>query len=464
MLLQRFEVPGLSQYSYLLGSGKQAIVIDPRRDVDVYTDFAFAKDVRITHVLETHIHADFASGATALAAQTGAELWLSGHDDGQDYEYSFPHHAFRDGDELTFGTLRLVAVHTPGHTPEHLSFLLYEKNNCGHPLALFSGDFIFVGSLGRPDLLGEAAKQALAGQLYDSAHVKVSSLPDGTLVLPGHGAGSLCGAGLAERPESTLGYERRCNIYMSQTSKPEFVRSILGSVPQFPPYYKRMKQLNAAGPQLLSGLPGTTAFDAPGLAAELKKPKTLALDVRSPAAFGGAHIPGAINIGEGQNLSLWSGWLLPYDVSLYLVGDAVTNLDEVRRSLIRVGHDNIAGYLKGGMDRWIVAGLPQAHTEQISVGDLKQVASSGGVIVDIRSPNEWRSGHIEGAIHIPGGDIPDRMHELPKDRPIHLICGSGYRSSIAASLLKRFGIHDVKNTIGGMTAWVAQSHPVQSGQ
>lgn len=459
MLLQRFEVPGLSQYSYVLASGKEAIVIDPKRDIDTYLNFAFEKDLTVRYVLETHIHADFASGATALAAHTGAELWLSDYDQGEDYAYGFAHHAFRDGEELALGDLRLVAMHTPGHTPEHLSFLLYEKNRCGQPLALFSGDFIFVGSLGRPDLLGEAAKQQLAGKLFDSVHEKIKALPDGTMVMPGHGAGSLCGAGMAERPETTIGYERHCNVFMTTAQRDAFIHDVLSTVPQFPPYYKRMKRMNGEGFPILNGLPGQQAMSAAALNQTLANGEALVLDLRSPSAFGGTHIPGSYNIGLGPNLSLWSGWVLPYDTPFYLVGDTDTDLDAARRSLVRVGHDAIAGYLKGGIEKWVNAGLPQAHVEQISVGDLKAAADQGAFVLDVRSPKEWDSGHIDGAVHIPGGDLPERTDEVPRDCDIRVICGSGYRSSIACSILQRAGLHRLKNTIGGMGAWKAQRYP-----
>ena len=462
MLLKRFEVQGLAQYSYLLASQGLAIVIDPQRDIQEYTRFAEEKGVRITHVLETHIHADFASGSMALAERSGAELWLSAHDDGEDYQYAFPHHPFRDNEALEIGDLRIVAVHTPGHTPEHLSFLLFEKSRCGQPLALLSGDFIFVGSLGRPDLLGEAAKQRLADGLFESVHTKVSSLPDGTMILPGHGAGSLCGAGMAERPESTLGYERHCNVFMASDQKSSFVEKVLGSVPQFPPYYKRMKSLNSKGAPILRGLPGSHLFSASEFEAEVAKTDGIILDVRTPDAFGGAHIPGSFNIGAGSNLSLWSGWVIPYESPIFLVGGEQTNLEEIRKSLIRVGHDMIEGALKGGIQSWIAAGKQQAHVPQISVLELDARAKQAAFVLDVRSPKEWQSGHIAGALHIAGGDLPTRVNQLPPDRVIHVICGSGYRSSIACSVLKRAGCEDIVNTIGGMTAWRAQRLPEEN--
>ena len=459
MVLQRFEVPGLAHYSYFIGSAGEAAVIDPQRDTSVYTEFAKAKGLRIKHVLETHIHADYASGAPALADATGAQLWLSGYDQGETFHYAMAHAKLSDRDEVPFGGMRLEAIHTPGHTPEHLSFLLFEQGGCGQPLGLFSGDFLLVGSLGRPDLLGEAEKLSLAERLFHSAHEKIAALPDGTILYPAHGAGSLCGVGISERAESTIGYERHCNVFMGSFTRESFVGRILSTVPQFPEYYKRMKQLNSEGAPILADLPGGAAFSPRDFeSAVLKKDATI-LDVRSPEAFGGLHLPGAINIGSGPNLSLWAGWVLPYEGEIFLVGDDPSALMEARKSLIRVGHDRIGGYLQGGINSWIAAGMEQAHLPQISVRELHTRSSDGGFVLDVRSPGEWTAGHIESAVHIPLGDLSDRMQELPKDDTIRTICGSGYRSSIACSLLQRAGFSKVQNTLGGMAAWYAQSLP-----
>jgi hydroxyacylglutathione hydrolase len=463
MKLQQFEVAGLAHYSYLLGSEGRAVVIDPKRDVDTYVEYADANGLAITHILETHIHADYASGATALAHAIGAELWLSAHDAGEDYEYRFPHREFRDGAELDLGDLRIAAMHTPGHTPEHLSFLVYEKSRCGQPLGLFTGDFIFVGSLGRPDLLGEAAKKKLAGQLYDSVHNRVEHLPDGLELYPAHGAGSLCGAGMAERPRSTLGYERFCNIFMSKQTKEQFTDTILTTLPAFPDYYRRMKRVNSEGPAILNGIPGGDALSARAFRETLHALDAVVIDLRRPEAFGGAHIPLALNIGAGQNLSMWAGWVVPYDRPILLVGDEGTDMESARRSLIRVGFDDLRGSLKGGMRAWIEAGFEQARIPQESVQELAQVLPETPLIVDVRSRAEWNAGHIAGAMHVPGGDLPKRLNDVPQRGPIHVICGSGYRSSIAASVLARAGRRDIVNVAGGMGAWNAQTLPVERG-
>jgi hydroxyacylglutathione hydrolase len=463
MKIQQFEVPGLAHYSYLLGSKGQAVVIDPKRDVDTYLQYAEKSGFRITHVLETHIHADYASGATALGKAAGAELWLSGHDKGEDFEYKFQHREFKDKEELEVGDLRIVAVHTPGHTPEHLSFLVFEKSRCGQPLALFTGDFIFVGSLGRPDLLGEEAKQQLANALYDSVHTRVENLPDGVELYPGHGAGSLCGAGMADRSQSTLGYERFCNIFMAERPKEEFVETILKTVPPFPDYYRRMKRVNSEGPKLFEGIPGGEAHTAREFRELITKLNPVIIDLRRPEAFGGAHIPGSLNIGAGQNISMWAGWVVPYDRPIVLVGEENTDIEQARRSLIRVGFDDIRGYLKGGLSKWIEAGFEQAHLPQQSVGELFEKLDEKPFVLDVRSNSEWKSGHIEGAVHIPGGELPKKVEEVPQNKPVHVICGSGYRSSIASSVLASAGLKNVINVVGGMGAWNAQDLPITRG-
>lgn len=464
MLLQRFEVPGLAHYSYLLGSQGRAAVIDPERNADRYVECAEANGLEITHILETHIHADYASGATALAAATGAELWLSGHDEGEEFQYAFPHREMRDGDEFALGQFRVVAMHTPGHTPEHLSFLVYEGARSGPPMWMFSGDFLFVGSLGRPDLLGEAAKHELARSLYRSVHERIARLPDGVEVYPAHGSGSLCGSGMAERPQSTLGYERFSNPFMQKRAEGEFVQAILGSLPEFPEYYRHMKAINSEGPPVFETLPGGGAMEPVRFRDELRRSAAVVIDLRRPEAFGGAHIPGAFNIGAGNTLAMWAAWVVPYDVPILLAGDEGVDIEEARRSLVRVGLDDIRGYLEGGMQAWIESGFDLAHVPQVSVRELaERIARSNGAppfVLDVRSDAEWRSGYIEGATHIRGGDLPKRTGEIPRGVPVYVICGSGYRSSIATSVLERAGAGQLVNVVGGMGAWNEQGLPV----
>ncbi len=450
MKIKQFEVAGLAQYSYVLSSEGEAIVIDPMRDFDRYTNYAREQGLAIRVVTETHIHADFASGALALAEASGARLVLSSYVQ-EPYIYSMEHQALRDGDELHIGKLRLAALHTPGHTPEHLSFVLFdERRDATEPVALFSGDFLFVGSLGRPDLLGEAAKQQLAHELYRSLHARIASLPDGVQVYPGHGAGSLCGSGMSERAESTLGYERRSQP-LFKLQEGAFVQEILESVPAMPTYYRRMKELNSIGAPSVAVLPGKDSLSAAEFIALLAGDAVTVIDLRRPEAFGGAHIPGAINIGAGQNLSLWAGWMIAPEQRLLLVDDGGDD-EEARRSLVRVGLDQVLGFLHKGMPAWIEAGRHFTRTTQLSIQEVAANQHKAKVL-DVRDYKEWLAGHIEGAVHISLGELQNRMGELSKQISIVAVCGSGYRSSIAASLLEAQGFVDISSMDGGMMAW-----------
>ncbi len=432
MILERFEAAGLAHYSYLLSSQGQAIVIDPQRDIDGYLRWARRRHARITHVLETHIHADYASGARELAAVTGAELCLSAYDAGETFAVQYPHRPLRDQEEIAIGNLVVVAIHTPGHTPEHLSFLVYEKTRCGQPMALFTGDFIFTGSIGRPDLLGDDAKLALAEAMYDSIHSRIRQLPDFVEIYPAHGAGSLCGTAISERPHSTLGYERYCNIFLADKDRPHFVRHLLETVPNFPPYYRRMKQLNSDGPSLLGSIPGSDPL--PELPAN-----ALVIDLRRPESFGGAHIPGALSLGRGSAFGLWAGRLIPPGRPLVVVAD--DDAEDARRMLTRVGLDDIRGWMT--MDDWIASGR--------AIDQVPQVREPEGTVLDVRTAGEFAGGHLDGAISIPLEELTDRIGEVPPG-PLTVVCGSGYRASAAASLLKPVGLNPA-NLAGGMNAW-----------
>ncbi len=463
MKLERFEAPGLAHYSYIAGSNGCAMVVDPRRDVDGYLEYARANHLEINRIVETHIHADYASGARQLSEATGAELWLSGHDKDQEYRYGFPHRNLFDGDMFDVGDLRVNAIHTPGHTPEHLSFLLADMKRYGQSFALLSGDFVFVGSLGRPDLLGEEAKKSLAGALFDSAHRKIIGLPDYLEVYPCHGAGSLCGSGMSDRAQTTLGYERACNVFLLEQPKEDFVNRILSTVPPFPGYYRRMKRLNSDGPPILNGIPGGAALTAAEFRERIATGSVTVLDLRRPESFGGAHIPGAVNLGAWGNLPLWAGWILPYGRPIYLVGGEGVDLEQARRALIRVGHDDIRGYLRDGMQSWLEAGYGQATLPQTSTVELGRRLTGQIFVLDVRTKPEWEECHIAGATHIPAGDIEQRAAEVSTSLPVYVVCASGYRSSIAASILSNLGLTNVVNVNGGMTAWNAQRLPVVRG-
>jgi hydroxyacylglutathione hydrolase len=465
VLFERFEDNGLSQYSYAVGceGAASVAIVDPRRDVDIYLEFAAARHVRITHVLETHIHADFASGARELAERTGAALYLSAYDAGEIYDVAFPHRELRDGDRLELGRVQIEGVHTPGHTPEHMSFLVYDTvRTADMPQLLLSGDFLFVGSVGRPDLIGEDTKVMLAGRQYESVR-KIAHLPDGVEVHPGHGAGSMCGAGMSARPMSTLGFERMANPFLrAGLTREAFVERILETLPPFPPYYRRMKGLNAHGATRLNGIPGQRPIGAAEFRA-LVEQGHIVIDLRDQVAFGDAHVPGAFGLGLGTNLSTWAAWVVPPDQPLLLVASEPADTVEAARALVRVGLDDVQGALEGGMQAWIAAGYPVSALRQESPAALLDQLSREPrlQVIDVRSDEEWRSGHVCGATHLMGGYLPDRARELAHGgRALALLCQTGYRSTVAASVLERAGAPDLRNLTGGMTAWAEAGLPV----
>jgi hydroxyacylglutathione hydrolase len=452
MHIRQFEIKGLAQYGYLIASDGLAAVIDPIRDFDRYIDYAAERGVRITHVFETHIHADYASGAVALAEATGAELCLSAYDEGELYQYAMPHRALTDGESVRLGKLRIEVLHAAGHTPEHLSFLLYDTCRAAQePLALFSGDFLFAGSAGRPDLLGDDAKLALAHSLYRSAHERIAHVPDGVLLYPGHGAGSLCGAGMSERPYSTVGYERATQALL-QLDEEDFVQRILATVPPMPSYYPRMKRLNAAGARSYRDLAQPVGYTPETLLNRIQSGPLQILDTRRPEAFAGGHIRGAINIGAGGGQAMWAGWLLDPETAIVLVADGEQQMRESLLALRHVGLDRVTGYLEGGMPAWFAAGLPFDSIAQVSAEQASE-AMAHSFVLDVRTNSEWNAGHVDAATHIMLGDLPERIDEVPRELPVLIVCGSGYRSSIAASLLAQHGYRDLSSMAGGMTAW-----------
>jgi len=458
MLFERIEDSGLSQYSYVVACERsgEAVVVDPRRDVDAYLELAAERNLEVAHVVETHIHADYASGARELAERTGAALWTSAYDKGETYEVAFPHQDLRENQTIEVGNVRLEPLHTPGHTPEHLSFLVYDGSRSREvPEILLSGDFLFVGSLGRPDLLGEEAKAELARKQFTSVREKLAGLPDGMEVHPAHGAGSMCGAGMSGRPFSTLGFERIANPYLDpRLTEQAFVDKLLSSSPPFPPYYRRMKKLNSAGPTALAGLPGLVAIP-PAEFRGLAGGGHVVIDLRDPLAFGGGHVPGAFGIGVAGSLSTWAAWVVPYDAPILLVAGSPADVEPAVRALVRVGLDDVRGYLDGGIDAWGKAGFPIDTIEQIDVRELHRGLAAGEApaVLDVRSDGEWDAGHIEGAVHIMGGFLEERLDEVPRSDRVAVVCGAGYRSTVAASVLRRCGLNHVGNVTGGMTAW-----------
>jgi len=463
---QRF-VPGLAITSYIVGDEKarHVAVIDPTRDVEEYIRMARTEGLHITHILETHVHADYVSGSAELKARLGGEpkVVVSGMG-GKEWTPPYADVVVKDGDELKLGAIRLRAMHTPGHTPEHVMWALYDDTRSRQmPWLLFTGDFLFVGDVGRPDLLGPEQRKELAHQLYHSVFDKLPPLADFTEIFPGHGAGSLCGKAIGSRRSSTLGFERRFNRSLQKADERQWTEALLKDMPLAPPYFRRMKQVNSQGPAILGqDLPGQKRFSAAEIHQRLC-PQCMVLDVRPKEAFAAAHVPGSINIPLGQNLPSWAGWVLPYDKHLVIVPSAPSDMPQVVTHLIRVGLDRVEGYMEDGMDAWETGGYALSSLEMISVQELqsrlRDSASARPFVLDVRTESEWNSGHVDGALHIHGGVLKDRFGEVPRDRPVAVVCGTGYRGSIAASFLKSNGYDNVANIVGGMTAWKAAGFP-----
>lgn len=457
MLIEQLFVEGIGHYSYVVGSDEtdQAAVIDPDRDIDRYLQIAERRRLRITHIFETHLHNDYVSGARALSEKTGAKVYASAGG-----EITYEHVPLKDVDTIDVGELRFTVMETPGHTPEHLCYLLADRSRTDAPMILFSGGDLLVGAVGRPDLLGPDLAKTLAPQLYNSLKNKILKQEDYLEVYPTHGAGSFCGRNISSKPSTTLGFERNFNAALKQPSESAFVEYVLKGNPGIPDYFKRLRRVNQAGSaekQLSKiGLPFTVAaFE------RLIDQGTLVVDTRSSAAFGEGHIPGAVNIGLSDNFVTWIGWLIPHDRPILFVLEADPNYPEVVRRLYRIGHERIEGYLEGGMLSWQRAETPMASLPQLSVEALKKKREAGEIekIIDVRLSREWEAGHIPGAVHLFLGDVEKEIDRLSPSSSTAVICGSGYRSSIGASLLKRNGFQTVYNVAGGMTAWKNAGYP-----
>jgi hydroxyacylglutathione hydrolase len=423
------------------------VVIDPRRDAGIYVAAARQEGVELAAAIETHIHADFVSGAHEL--QAGGVEAITGP--GSNLEY--PHRESTDGQQLTIGDLTLTFMSTPGHTPEHIAV---QADLPGAPSRLFTGDLLFVGAVGRPDLLGTEQTRQLANDLFDSLQ-RVLRLPDDVEVHPGHGAGSLCGAGIGKEPHSTIGRERELNPMLRHRDRGAFVAAVLADLPETPAYFARMKRINREGPPLLGLLEDKRAVPGlrPAAAAALIADGALLLDLRSGEAFAEEHPAGALNFAFGPKIGYWAGWILPASSPIVLLAEQPAHAREAALQLLRVGLDRVEGVVDGGLVAWRGAALPTASAPRMSAVELRSAIARRDplTIVDVRTVKEWKGGHIDGAINIPLGELPDRVGEVPAGKPVATICEGGYRSSLAASYLEREGILDITNVAGGMTAF-----------
>lgn len=454
MIFKQFHLESLGHASYMVGDSKtgKALIVDPRRDVDVYFAAAREEGLRISYALDSHGHNDYLSGRTELKVRDEAIEILAFADGGYRYE----HTPVKDGDRITFGDVDVEILHTPGHTPEHISLVVYDGDT-GHEPALFlSGGAVLVGDLARPDLLGgeDQAQEAAKEYCHTIQEKLLSQLPDHLEIFPTHVTGSLCGGNIGSRLSTTLGYERKTNAILARvSSSDEFVEECirLDNLPAVPPYWKRMRKQNMAGPQPLGVLQEPPALTPDAFEAVMND-GAIVVDARSAEAYGGAHIPDSLNVGLGSSFSTWAGTIIPDGARVLLVLDRPGDLWEATWQLLRIGYDLPVGWLSGGMFAWRTAAKPLETTPQITVHDLRERFDEFHVL-DVRQPNEWVAGHIRDAQFITGAELPDRVEEVPRDQTVAVVCGSGYRSSASGSLLKHKGYDNIVNVIGGMGAW-----------
>ncbi len=452
---------GLAQISYLVGDSKAAVaaVIDPRRDIDIYLQMAKEQGLRIAYAIETHIHADFVSGAQALASRTGAQI-IGGRSDA----YQFDLRQVNDGETLELGQVRLQIMHSPGHTPEHVSLQLFDTQQGSEPIALFTGDTLFNLDVGRPDLLGEGSERKLAGKLFHSLFDSYLPLGDRIDVYPCHGAGSACGKSIGDRRQSTLGSERLFNPALrEERSEEAFIDWLLADMPEPPRHYARLKKLNVCPAAQREGPSLPPPLSPQGIQELAGNANMQVVDIRSILAFGGGHVPGAINIALRNEFVNWAGWMLDDSCPILLVGESADDVHQAITQLYRIGLDDIRGYLRNGMTDWQNAALPLNRLQEWTVHELNARREEPDVqVLDVRSPNEVANGRVPGAKHIFVAHLADQLDELDPDKTTVTYCGSGYRASIAASILKRAGFSDVANTPGSWAAWNAAGLPVET--
>jgi len=472
MLLRRFYDPKLAQASYLIGctTTGEALVVDPNRDIDPYLQAAEAEGLKVAHVTETHIHADFVSGARELAYRAGARLYLSDAG-GDSWRYGYSSEAgatpLREGSQIRVGTVQFQVLHVPGHTPEHLTLLATDTTTASEPMGAFTGDFIFVGDVGRPDLLERAARkqgtmEASARQLFRSLQ-RFRNQPDYLQIWPGHGAGSACGKSLGAVPQTTMGYEKRFNWAFGITEESEFVRAVLAGQPEPPRYFAEMKRINQAGPRLLGGIRRPARLPVATLASVLEQGATV-VDTRQAPEFGLGAVPGTINIPVNRGFTTWAGSLLSYDRDFYLIIDDRRGqmVDELVRDLAGIGLDRLAGYFGSEtIEAWRTSKGHLQTIPSLGLEVTERQRTSTRVLLDVRGEGEWSAGHIPESLNLPLGDLEQRLDELPRNRSLIVHCETGARAAMAASLLRARGFPDVRLFAGGFAEWRAAGLPVE---
>ena len=462
MYFKQFYLGCLAHASYLIGSDGEAAVVDPQRDVDEYLKEAEAHGLKIKYIIETHLHADFVSGHHELAARTGATIVF-----GAQANAAFAHKPVEEGDELRLGSLVLRFIETPGHTPESICILLFDPSTSQHPQKVLTGDTLFIGDVGRPDLAGGRGftPQQMAELMYDSLHGKLMRLPDETEVYPAHGAGSMCGKNMSKETSSTIGEQRKFNYALQPMSKDEFVLMMTADLAEAPAYFPKDAEINRSGARGLSELAPPRELTTEEIEAAHSAGHII-LDVRNAQAFGEGHVAGSINIGLGGQFAMWAGSLVPMNAEIVLIAETNAQVDEAVMRLARVGIENVRGYLIGEPEQWRKDGLKIERIEQFNVTQLNERLSGGALqVIDVRRPGEYSNGHVPGAVPAPLSGLERNLQDLPvaKDAETAVICAGGYRSSAAASLLQKHGFTKLINVMGGTSAWVNAGYPVATG-
>lgn len=453
MLFEKVKSDILAHNSYIIGAGGEAVVIDPRRDCLIYTEIARAWNMEITRIFETHKNEDYVSGSLELARPTGAEIFH-----GKKERFGFGT-GVSEGETFGFGPIELEVLETPGHTPGSISLSLRDRSVSDDPMMVFTGDALFAGEVGRTDLAGRDRQREMSEMLYASLHEKILSLDAGVIVCPAHGAGSVCGGNISDREYTTIGFEAAANPVLS-LEKEGFIEHKMNERLYEPPYFNKMRELNRSGPPLIYGMPHLRAASAREIRPFTDEGGQI-VDIRSPTGFAGGHIPASINIWR-NGLPLYMGYFLNYEDPVILVDDFNLDLDHVARHFVRLGYDNIAGYLAGGFSAWFEEGERVERTGVCSPGDLVEHLDDPSVfILDVRDINHRdETGHIRGSRHVYVGHLEKHLDEIPLDRRIIVHCDAGFKGSLAASVLQKHGFPDVTNLLGGTIAWEAANYPL----
>ncbi|HEX3473136.1 MAG TPA: MBL fold metallo-hydrolase [Silvibacterium sp.] len=452
VVIEQFFLGCLAHASYMVCSGGVAAVIDPQRDVDIYIEAAEQRGLKIEHIIETHLHADFVSGHRELAERTGARIYI-----GAASGAAFPHTPVKDCDSIEFGSCRFDFLETPGHTVESVCVVMTDP---ARPKVAFTGDTLFVGDVGRPDLSGDHTPQELAAMLYKSLHEKLLKLPDDTEIFPAHGAGSLCGRQMSSERSSTIGKERCFNYALQARTSDEFIRLLTDSLPPRPEYFGRDVELNRQGASALDQLPPPMPLRADEIL-RLQSEGAIILDTRPPMQFAVAHVPGSVHIGLSGQYASWAARILGLDKRIILVGEDADHLRESQLRLARVGIEHVDAYLEGGIAGWIGGGHELDYIPQISPQEFAQLLENEKdqvEVLDVREPGEVAAGAIENSVRVPLGQLDGRTDELDRKKLIVVHCKGGYRSSIATSILRRAGFREIANLSGGFDAWQAAGH------